>query len=566
MHLIVADDELYKRVPGSGTLTLLTIPAGVTVMAPRPCFTKARKESMIETIINGKYNPGRIWFEAAGDDFLLGITAPAAAPTIATQGTGLTGTINGYITFVHKISGADAHESNLSPQTTDLVLANQGVRWTLPTTHTNDRVTHVRIYRTPTVGGLPRKVADVTLGTATYDEAVTDAVLQEQDTPPVRFDAGGSTILDPDARGVPPYCLFATRGNGRVWYAGDPDFPARVWHTRIGEGESVNLEEGYDDMADGDAVTGLAFLGNEVIAFTHKGMYAAEGFDEDDIRWRRVMPSFGCIAHHGIKVDHNVLIYPSAQGIVLYDGGVPRNIMSQSIRDTWIADYKANAAKFQNGIAGVDEEYGFYVFLPEPRDTAPKTIGYLGDLKAMFEDGQAEPRWALYKQNRGIFALGELYGDGEMGSLLHYGDQAGVVRRHDATDGDDDGDTFLKRLRAVYKHFFYGDQGGHDSQGRKMTDLDLFMKHENNDVLVNVYGGDEEASTATRPSWYQTVRATLARVAGRLKTPKTSHHFTPGVNGKGHTVEIIVSSPVGVELRGLNISTTEGEQTRLLKE
>lgn len=565
MHLIVANDLLYKRSPGSSTLTLLATPAGVTLKDPRPCFTKARKSAFILTIINGKYSPGRVWFEAAGDDFLLGILAPSSAPTIATQGTGLTGTVNGYISFVHKIGGADAHESSLSPQSNDLTLTNQGVRWTLPTTHANDRVTHVRIYRTPTVGGLPHFVADVTLGTATYDEAVTDAVLQEAVTPPVRFDSGGSTILDPDARGIPPYTLYSVAGNGRVWYGGDPAFPARVWHTRIGEPESVNLEEGYDDMEGGEAVTGMGHLGNEILAFTHKGIYAAEGFDEDDIRWRRVIPSFGCICHHGIKNDHNTLFYPSQQGMAYYDGGVPRNVMAQSLRDYWVADYKANPSNFQNGTAGINEEKGYYLFLPEPRSVAPRTLGYLGDLRAMFEDGQAEPRWNLFIQNRGVFALGELYGAGEQRSELHYGDLDGVIRKDDPDDPDDDGDTYLKRLIARFKHFFYGDQGGHDSQGRKMTDLDIFAKHENTDILVNVYGGDEEASQARRPSWFKTFVATLASVAGRLKTAKTSHHATPGVNGKGHTVEIIADSPVGVELRGLNISTTEGEQTRPLK-
>lgn len=564
MHIFVADGEVYKRVPGEATMTAVTLPTGVTKKTPRPCFTKVRKGSYLATIINGRHSPGSIWFEALNALYLLGIAAPSSAPTLATQGTGLTGDVNGYISFAQKVGSTVIHESSLSPQTATLTLSNQGIRWTLPTTHANSRVTHKRLYRTPIAGGLPHLVADVALATGTYDEAVADAVLQGNITPPVVVGPDGGNELAPDARGIPPFTLFAAFVNGRSWFGGDPLFPARLWRSRIGEPESVDLEEGYDETPGGEAITGLGVLGNRLVVFTYASMYAVEGFDEADIRFERIVPGFGCIGHHGIDTLQNALVFPMQEGIGYYDGALPRNIMAKSLRDYWVADYAANTAAYENGIGRYNPNKGYYQFLVTKTAT-PKSFSYIGDCRPMLDEGALEPRWALRTLDRDEFAIGVLHGENERHGEMHYGATDGYIRKDDDTNGDDDGDTRLKMMRAVHKHFFYGDQGGSDSGGRKMTDLDLFIKHEATAVTANVYGGDEEASSAASPAWSRTLPATAAVMAGRSRVPKTSHHEEPGVNGKGHTVELIAYRPIGVEHRGLSIHTTEGEQIRPLR-
>lgn len=561
MHLIVANGDVYKRTPGSPTMTAVTLPTGVTKKAPRPVFTKVRKGSYLATIINGRHSPGSIWFEALGALYLLGIAPPASAPTIATFGAGLTGNVNGFISFLHKSGSNVIHESSLSPQTATLTLLNQGIRWTLPTTHANTRVTHKRLYRTPTTGGLPHFIADVALATATYDEAVIDAVVQAAITPPVVVGPDGGNDLDPDARNVSPYTLFAAFVNGRAWYAGDPLFPARLWRSRIGEPESVH-PNGWDDTPGGEAITGLGVLGNRLVVYTYAGMYGVEGFGEDEIRFERIVPGFGCINHNGIDTLQNALIFPMQEGIGYYDGGLPRNIMAKSLREYWIADYRANTAAYENGVGKYNPTKGYYQYLVT-KAVAPKSFSYIGDCRPMLNEGATEPRWGLRTLDRDEFALGVLHGSNERHGEMHYGATDGYVRRDDDTDDDDDGDTYLKKLRIVHKHFFYGDQGGHGSGGRKMTDLDLFLKHEVTPVTVNVYGGDEEAALAA-PAKVIPLPAAAASVAGRSRVPKTSFHEEPGVNGKGHTVELIATRPVGVEYRGLSIAHTEGEQIRPL--
>lgn len=560
MHLIVANGILYKRTPGSAVLTAVTTPTGVTLKSPRPCFTKVRKGSYIATIINGRYSPGTIWFDGLGAAYLLGITAPVSAPTIAAAAGTITGTNFGQISFLQLDSGNVVHESSLSPASTNLVLAGQGVQWTLPTTHSNSRVTHVRLYRSNN-GDLPRRVADVALGTATFTETVSDAVRQADVTPPLVVGSDGGNVVDSTARNVPPFTLFAAFVNGRGWFAGDPLFPARLWRTRLGEPEGVS-PDGWDDTPGGEAITGLGVLGNRLVVFTAFGMYGVEGFDEADISFQRIVPGFGCISHHGIDTLQNALVFPMQEGIGYYDGGLPRNIMHKSLREYWVADYAANTAAYENGIGKYHPNKGYYQYLVT-KTVAPKSFSYIADCRQMLDEGAIEPRWALRILDRDDFALGVLHGTNERRGEMHYGAGDGYVRKDDPTDGTDDADTYLKKMVIRHKHFFYGDQGGDDAHGRQMEDLDVFMKHEANDVTIKVFGGDEEAYLAANPQWTQTMRAAAKVQAGRPLIAKTSTHFGDiGVNGKGHTVEYTILKPVGVEYRGLNIYHIEGEQIR----
>lgn len=115
-----------------------------------------------------------------------GFVVPDAAPTIAFQGTGLTGGPYAYyITFYDENTDT---ESNPSAQSSSLSPSNQGIRVTNAATNnaSNSRVTHWRIYRNVTGGSTYFRVATVAIATTTYDDTASDASISGND--PLQLD------------------------------------------------------------------------------------------------------------------------------------------------------------------------------------------------------------------------------------------------------------------------------------------------------------------------------------------------------------------------------------------
>lgn len=110
-----------------------------------------------------------------------GLPVPDAAPTIAFQGTGITGgPLAYYIVFYCEDTDT---ESNPSAQSSSLSPSNQGIRITNAATNNaaNSRVTHWRIYRNTTGSSIYRRVATVAIATTTYDDTATDASISAND-------------------------------------------------------------------------------------------------------------------------------------------------------------------------------------------------------------------------------------------------------------------------------------------------------------------------------------------------------------------------------------------------
>jgi hypothetical protein len=556
MRLVVANGQLLTNVPGSSTFTLVTTPSGVTNSVPRPCFGKYRRT----TIINGRFNPGVAWRDDVSGLFSLGISKPAAAPTIAVSGTGLTGEAIGYITFAHKSGATFIHEGNLSAASNTLSLSNQGVQWTLPGSAPDARVTHVRGYRSMD-GDVPKLVFEQPIATVTFTENVSEDVRQASTPAPVKLSpTDNETLVDADARGIPPYCLFNIGYHDRMWYAGDPLFPQRVWYTRLFEPESVNLLTGYIDTRDSEAVTGMGVVGDQLVVFGQGVAYDIQGYTETDFNMRKLSPAYGCIAHHAIVNVQETLFFPSEQGVSIYTGGgAIRNIMARSMRDYFTTDYKARPAEYQNATACHNVRRGTYELLIS-LDEEPKSLYYVAYYRPMIEESALEPYWSFKIRDRKDYAVGTWFGSGELRGEMITGSCDGFARHEDDTDDDDDGDTYDKKMVIRTKHFFFGDQGGGGPiHGRSYTELDLFVKNEVTTVIIKGFGGDDQAYLATAPQFLKTFAP--AGVSGLV--PSTSQHFPLfKLAGGGVTWQLEASHPLGVEYRGMNIYYRPGAGAR----
>ena len=546
-HLIVdKNGGLYTRSPGGGTLSTAVLPSGLTYMTARPSFSTLRRG----TAIVGKYNRGGLWRDDKSKFFRIGIAAPSTPPTIAAGGTGLTAAVIGYQSFVHK-EGADIiHQSNLSLPSATLTLTNQGVNWSgLATTSPDARVTHLRLWRSVD-GDLPKVVTDLALGTATYSESVAYDALGGY--PPVYSDGS----LNVNARGIPPYCLFSCRYHGRIFYAGDPLFPHRLYYTLLDEPESVG-PLAYIDTLDRDAINGLGVAGDQLMVAALYQMYELQGYSAGptgDFVLRKVPGARGTVSHFSMVNIGGVLWWAADDGV--YSFANRPQLMSENLTPFWKENYEANLGGYRNSIA-IDDPYWktYKLLIPGVNGggaTLDRSFYYVGHYG---ENPGAVPLWLFDTRKRLDYAMGSL-SNSRGGMDLCVGGSDGYLRRENVeTNTDDDGDVNQKTAIIRPKHFFFGDVSGGRSRSRAQKELTVHAKSVNQGFTVRLFVGGDQAGNKANPDWTADVPAQGDLDGSGNNISETSKLLRPtGASGKGATLEIRVTAPRGFEFRGFNLA------------
>lgn len=559
-HIVITNTgKIYHSDPGASSLTLTGLLSGVTIMDQKARCTKYRRK----TPVVSRFDPGICWHDDIGEWSILGLPGPTAAPTLATTGSGVvSGTNVGYYTAVHKDGTQTIQESNPSPPTSPISFSAQQRQWTLPATHVpSSRATHFRLY--VSIGGsIPYFVQDVTIGTTSVTENVSTTTLATPGRGNLPVDADGN--VDDDARGVPPYCQYNETYHDSVWYAGDPDFPDRIYPSRLFEPESVNSTElGPGSTAfwlrtlDGEAVTGLKRHADELIVLCTTAAYAIQGYGPEQYSIRKISNFYGCISHDSLKrCGPNADLFGAGfEGPWWYDGAFHPAI--DDLSDFWLDDYNAHKANYEACYAEEDRRFGGYKLrIPQDDDTS---FYYYAHYEPVAFG--AQPWWGTDRRDRNDSCMGILYGDGDQHGELYTGSCDGYIRRENVmTDDDDDGDTYEKKFDATTKHYWLkGEQSGDDGHGASVQAMDLFVKHENDSLGVSLHCGDDDARSGV-PQFTLTLPAT----AETNKVAKTSEHIEPVENasGKGVSLRLEVTSPIGFEYRGAKIRSGSGQQDR----
>jgi len=544
MHLFVASSELYKRSPESTTFTLLALPAGVTKHTNRrPCFAKYRRR----TIVNGCFNPGIVWDDENSTHWKIGIQKPTTDPTVAVLGTGITASVIMYYSWVHKIGGVVIHQGNISNGAA-ITLVNQGVRTTVPATALDARTTHVRLWASVD-GALPRFVSDSVIGTTSLDWNGPVAAIVNAETPPVNSDGS----LNTDARGVPPYGRFCGIFHNRAWYQ-DVAKPARVWFSLIDEPESVG-PTAYRDTKDREAVTGFGVYGDQFLVGCHSCFYDIQGYAEADFVMNKIDHRVGCISHWSIVYCSDRALRVAAQdGVYRFRGRFEYEFTKR--RREWLEAYKADKASYENCVARDSiRNHAYELLIPQP-----SAFYYIGQYAVKDETGA--PAWVDKRRARKDYALGVLINSLSDQFLEDFtGSCDGHVRQENVdSNSDDDGDTYQKKCKVRPGHRFFGDQSGGHPHGKAIDDITLYIKSENQGYTLSAYGGSDQARSAAAPTWGPYSFAALLQ-AGAV--PETSKLIKPsGLAGKGVTLELTVTAPVGFEYRGYSVNHGAGPESR----
>jgi hypothetical protein len=165
------------------------------------------------------------------------------------------------------------------------------------------------------------------------------------------------------------------------------------------------------------------------------------------------------------------------------------------------------------------------------------------------EKGTSEPKWSFYVRTRNDTCLGVMSTDGALPPVAVTGSSDGDIRKPDATNADDDSDTYAKKATIKTGHFIFGDQSGSLMHARSFKQLEAQVVAPNDDVAVSVWTGDDDASNALAPSASKTIVA-----VSDTDYVQSSNHLVPiHKSGKGITIQYDVTSPTEFEYRGQTV-------------
>jgi hypothetical protein len=525
------------------TPTPLTVPTGVSATGYRPCF-----EFYQGTLYLCGLSSRILRIQPSGQVFIAGVRAPTAATVLSASGTGLTNISIGYLTFVHKdASGKTLQESNPSAASNTLTLANQGRAWTLPTSSIDAAVTHVRCY-VSIDGEVPGFVWERRIGDAsTVTESVTTSIINGNINSGLSLPVTSNSDVDPGARGVLGFAVVMKAWHDRMWYV-DPYKPG-VYFSKLTEPGAVDTANDYIATRDGEQPIGLGIHGDNLIVFCTRSMYILSGFTEDDFSMEKLPTSTGCISHHSIVSIEGRLWFASETGVCVYAGGLPRNVMANSLRTDWIADYLSNAANMEACQAVDDPERKYRLLVDTGSGNRAKE--WVADYTVMTEGGQSEPLWSHRIRNRNDTCLGVMSTNGSLPPVCVTGSSDGYIRKPDSTNADDDSDTNAKKVVIKTGHMVMADESGSLMHTRNFKQLEAYIVNPNDSVTVKVWVGDDDCSSAS--STGNPVSKTISAVDDTTYTKQSVSMVPIHKSGRGLTIQYECDSPTDFEYRGQGI-------------
>lgn len=175
----------------------------------------------------------------------------------------------------------------------------------------------IKIYRTEHNGLIPYYVGEVTNGTTTFEDTVTDATLVNN---VLLYTVGGAYDND-----TPPAAKYLTVANDICWYAnvkeGSAYKPNRVRQSIQADPDSCP-ESFYIDVE--SDITGISSVNSIPIVFCKNKTYRLEGFVDflgrGIITKRSISDTVGCISNNSIVSTESGIFFAAESGFYFTDG------------------------------------------------------------------------------------------------------------------------------------------------------------------------------------------------------------------------------------------------------
>lgn len=345
-----------------------------------------------------------------------GYTIPASGVT-ATEGSAgvlLAGTYKYHVTYYYVDGESNPNET----ETSITITADKKIELTnIPTG--GSRVTQRKLYRTTKDGEefhLLTTIEDNT--TTTYSDNIPDGGL-------------GAT-MDED-NDVPPVVSYAINHKGRMWYAGDPDHPSRIWYSKALHPEAVD-PFGYWDVGrdDGDIITGIAVNLGALVIYKQYSTWIIKGDlptgDSPDMILKQINPTTGLVSaftnsHAGndmLFLTPNIGIHRLHRVLLAQTETMDVQSISDKIWDTIDSLNRSQLGKCHSVVHGRN----YYVFVPLGVEQQECNTALVLDLRKLYPSEEYTVAWTKYTNMN--FASSCLYLDSE-GERLLAGGQNGHV-------------------------------------------------------------------------------------------------------------------------------------------
>ena len=150
-------------------------------------------------------------------------------------------------------------------------------------------------------------------------------------------DANGNEVTDENIiTTLAPKGKFIELHYDRLWIAGDPDNPDRVyfstngvngadindWTIPLADEEEINMHGGFIDVRsyDGSGIIGMKVVMNYVTIFKSHSAYKVYGSSQENYEMVQIFSSEGAIGDKTICTGNNGLYFLNKDGIYYYDG------------------------------------------------------------------------------------------------------------------------------------------------------------------------------------------------------------------------------------------------------
>jgi len=489
-----------------------------------------------------------------------GLEAPGESPTITASGTGdLTGEFTPYTSYADIADdGTVLVESNLvKGDPVDFAGAGSRVWGSIPSSGP-ERATHVRGW-VAFQGALPKLAWTRKIGTTAVTESMSTAFLARQPLPP--NDGRGSVVFN---NNPPPYTQFCAVYHRRMFYAGDPNYPYRLWYSELDRPENVGALS-FFDMRDRETIKGIIVFNDTLLIFCVRAIYELQGWADGqdgvapDMEVRKVITGIGSLAHHSLVDINDRIWFASEDGIRVFDGS-PR-LVNQDIFTYYRDDLSSNRAKYDRCMAINSKRWQCYILLV-PKSSAHFYVGYYKDTDPATGGDGRQPYWSFDTLTREIDSINVIYNsNGE--EVILYGGCDGYLRAEDSSNTDDDSDSAGKLTHVQTRHEMLGQLSADKGVGWDVTEVHNYLETENQATTLRIFTGDESIADLTESATANDSNTIPASSSAGMVALTRFKHRAKSASGSGFT---LVWRATGLDSnwrwRGYGFVTAPGRKRR----
>ncbi len=340
-YTLVATSSGLVSAAADGTQSAVSLPSGVTAVAG--ARLRGAVLNRIALLVNAF--SAAVFVDLNNVAFPAQLATPAVAPTLATSGTGYTGTVRAKVQFLIKdVFGNVIGASELSPASAALACVNQGIAYSVIAVSPNPAVNARRIYRTATLGTSYFWDVDIDDNTTTtLTNSNADATLDITAVDAADFVAAPGGLDNVVAHG------------GRAWGRSKVE-PDTLYGSALDDVTSWPIEiPTYPVGAERSGITGLGKRRDDLVIFKRLSIQKLIGTSEDDFRVLEIANGKGCIAPDSVVVIRDTVYWLDSDGVwSLGAEDVPVCLTDDTVRP-WFAsaDYFARG-QFNNAFAQYD--------------------------------------------------------------------------------------------------------------------------------------------------------------------------------------------------------------------